>query len=58
MKPIEKCLVADIRKVIRFYPSVRVLKVRQEELAGLGAAEDIFRNLNTPEDYNNLLMRG
>jgi molybdopterin-guanine dinucleotide biosynthesis protein A len=56
--PIEKCLVADIRKVIRFYPNVRVLKVREEELASIGTAEDIFRNLNTPEDYNNLLMKG
>lgn len=55
--PIEKCLVADIRKVIRFYPSVRVLKVREEELASIGTAKDIFRNLNTPEDYNNLLTR-
>ncbi len=57
LKPIEQFLVADIRKAYGFYPSVRVLKVREEELASIGKVKDIFCNLNTPEDYHELLTR-
>ncbi len=58
LKPIEQYLVADIRKVYAFYPSVRVLKVKEKELIKMGKIENIFCNLNTPEDYQDLLMKG
>lgn len=57
LKPIEKFLAADRRKVFGFYPSVRVLKVKEEELANIGTAENIFCNLNTPEDYYRILEK-
>jgi len=57
LKPIEQNLVAEIRKIICFYPSVRVLKIGEGELRSIGKTEDIFYNLNTPEDYYGLLIR-
>lgn len=57
LKPIEQFLVADIRKVYSFYPSVRVLRVREDELASIGKTNDIFCNLNTLKDYHDLLSR-
>lgn len=55
--PIEKCLKNNIRKVIKFYPDVKVLKVSKKEFDFLGEAERLFFNLNTPEDYRVLLGR-
>lgn len=52
---IEKCLRADIKQVFQFYPDVKVLKVSGQELSNLGKAEELFFNLNTPEDYQVLL---
>jgi molybdopterin-guanine dinucleotide biosynthesis protein A len=57
LKPIEQSLSANIRKIISFYPKVRVLKIPEEELQSLGKSEDIFYNLNTPADYYDLLIR-
>jgi molybdopterin-guanine dinucleotide biosynthesis protein A len=54
--PIEKCLQLEIKKVIEFYPYVKVLRVNETEIRGLsGEAEKFFCNLNTPEDYHALL---
>lgn len=53
IKPIEDCLKADIRQIFRFYPQVKVLNVEEDELARIGKSEDLFYNLNTPEDYKN-----
>jgi molybdopterin-guanine dinucleotide biosynthesis protein A len=57
LEAIENSLAADVRKVYGFYSNVRVLKVSEEELTNMGTAEDVFSNLNTPEDYHNLLRR-
>lgn len=51
IKPIADCLQADIRKISRFYPQVKVLKISEDELSSIGLTEDLFYNLNTPEDY-------
>lgn len=56
LQAIEQFLVADVKKVYAFYPCVRVLKVKEEELTKMGKIEHIFCNLNTPEDYQSLLM--
>ena len=53
---IEKCIQSDIRKIIEFYPYVKVLKIKEAELRSFSAeAEKYFFNLNTPEDYHALL---
>lgn len=57
LQAIEQYLVADIRKVYAFYPSVRVLKVPEKELTGIGKTGQVFYNLNTPEDYKALLVK-
>lgn len=57
LKPIEQYLLADVRKAYRFYPSVRVLNVREDELTSSGYTGEIFFNLNTPEDYKDLARR-
>lgn len=50
IKPIERCLQADIRQVFRFYPDVRVHKIPESDLHQVGDLKEIFCNLNTPED--------
>jgi len=54
---IESCLQNDVRKIICFYPLVRVLRISGQELSAQGLPLDIFYNLNTPEDYRNLLHK-
>lgn len=55
LQAIEQYLAAGIRQVFQFYKNVRVLKIGEQELAGIGKAGDVFYNLNTPEDYETLL---
>jgi molybdenum cofactor guanylyltransferase len=55
--PIKDCLQADIRKVFRFYPKIRVLAVSEDELKFAGLPAKIFYNLNTPEDLE-ILRKG
>ncbi|MGB9791026.1 MAG: molybdenum cofactor guanylyltransferase [Thermacetogeniaceae bacterium] len=55
--PIETCLKAGEKKIITFYPQVRVLPVGREEIERIGNPEELFYNLNTPEDYRLLLGR-
>lgn len=52
---IEKCLHAGIRQVFQFYPEVKVLKIGELELSTLGKIDELFCNLNTPEDYQALV---
>ncbi|WP_148132808.1 molybdenum cofactor guanylyltransferase [Candidatus Formimonas warabiya] len=54
---IEKCLRADIRQVSQFYQDVKVLKIKEAELRIFGKTEELFYNLNTPEDYQALVRR-
>ena len=43
-------LAAGERRMTSFWPDVSVHEVRETELAGLGDAAALFRNLNRPED--------
>ncbi|WP_371379972.1 molybdenum cofactor guanylyltransferase [Sporomusa aerivorans] len=52
---MEQCLQAGISKVYLFYPQVKVLKVAERELETVGNLEELFLNLNTPEDLNRLI---
>lgn len=57
IEAIEKCLTAGIKKIINFYPDVRLLIVGREEIQRFGDPKELFYNLNTPEDYRFLLER-
>jgi molybdopterin-guanine dinucleotide biosynthesis protein A len=57
LRSIEQSLMDDIRNVYGLYKSVKVLKVSEHELSFLGESEDVFYNLNTPKDYQAILMR-
>lgn len=54
IKPIEEHLQAGIRTAYEFYDQVRVLKVSEAQLDKIGQPEEMFYNLNTPEDYKTL----
>jgi molybdopterin-guanine dinucleotide biosynthesis protein A len=51
---VRRCLETGGRKMTSFWPEVRVRTVGQEELAAFGDPGDLFRNVNTPEDYDRL----
>jgi molybdopterin-guanine dinucleotide biosynthesis protein A len=55
--PIEKCLRSGAGKISRFYPEVRVRAIEQREIEALGKPEDLFYNMNTPEEYRSFLLR-
>ncbi len=57
LEPIESCLKAGVRKIILFFPQVRVLTIGHREIENIGNPEELFYNLNTPEDYRLLLER-
>jgi len=51
LEPIRRRLAAGERKATSFWPDVDVLQAGVEHLAGLGPLDDLFRNVNTPADY-------
>jgi len=55
VKPIERCLQAGISKVIDFYPEVNVNRIDETKLCLIGNPEEMFCNLNTPQDLCNLV---
>jgi molybdenum cofactor guanylyltransferase len=56
LHPVQRRLAAGERKMTCFWPDVRVRTVADDELAAFGDPREMFRNLNTPEDY--LRLRG
>ncbi|MDU0458058.1 MAG: molybdenum cofactor guanylyltransferase [Geobacteraceae bacterium] len=49
--PMEESLSADRRRIVSFFPRVRVRELRQEQVAAIDPGFDSFRNVNTPDDY-------
>ena len=49
--PIRRCLAEGRFKMTAFWPDVRVREVGPAELLAFGDPARLFRNLNTPEDY-------
>lgn len=49
--PIRRCLSEGRLKMTAFWPDVRVREVGPAELGAFGDLGRLFRNLNTPEDY-------
>ncbi len=50
-EPIRHCLETSRLKMTAFWPEVRVREVGPPELRAFGDPALMFRNLNTPEDY-------
>jgi molybdenum cofactor guanylyltransferase len=49
--PVRRRLEAAELKATSFWPEVRVLQADETLLSGFGKLERIFRNVNTPADY-------
>jgi len=54
LEPVQRCLETGGRKMTSFWPEIRVRTLGHEELAAFGDPVELFRNLNTPEDYQRL----
>lgn len=57
LAPIQRRLRAGERKMTCFWPDVRVRRVEPAELSAYGDPAALFRNLNTPEDYEGAAPR-
>lgn len=51
---MEQGLEADRRRIVSFFPQVRVRQFSQEQVATIDPAFDSFININTPDDYYHL----
>jgi FdhD protein len=49
-----EALAADERRIISFFPRVRVRRLAREQVALIDTNFDSFRNINTPDDYYRL----
>ncbi len=52
--PMADALAADERRIISFFPRVRVKRFAREQVALIDPDFDCFRNINTPDDYYRL----
>ncbi len=52
--PIERMLEAGERKIVRFFPEVRVRVVQEAEIDRLDPQRLSFLNVNTPEDWDTI----
>lgn len=51
LEPIRRRLAAGDLKATSFWPDADVLAARAEHLSGLGPLDAMFRNVNSPADY-------
>jgi FdhD protein/molybdopterin-guanine dinucleotide biosynthesis protein A len=51
---MEQALEAGKRRIVSFFPQVRVTQLSREWVAAIDFSFDSFRNINTPDDYYNL----
>jgi len=51
LNPIEAAIRAGKRRIVSFFPQVRVRTVTPEEIAPIDPRLESFRNLNTPEEW-------
>lgn len=56
--PVRRCLDSGHFKMTSFWPDVRVRQVGGPELAAFGDPAEMFRNVNTPEDYDAAIGQG
>jgi len=48
---MEQALLADRRRIVSFFPQVRVQQFSQDQVATIDPTFASFRNVNTPSDY-------
>ena len=51
---MEQALAADRRRIVSFFPQVRVRRFAREQVAAIDPGFDSFRNINTPAEYYDL----
>jgi molybdopterin-guanine dinucleotide biosynthesis protein A len=51
LAPMEQALTGDRRRIVSFFPAVRVCNLSREAVAELDPGFDSFKNINTPSDY-------
>lgn len=51
---MEEALAADRRRIVSFFPRVRVRRFSRKQVAAVDPCFDSFRNINTPADYYDL----
>ena len=51
LEPVRRCVDSRAFKMTSFWPEVRVREVGVGELSAFGDPAQLFRNVNTPEDY-------
>ncbi len=51
---IEECLRQNIKKIIAFYPKVKINYIDYDQIRKIIEPETVFLNVNTPKDYKNL----
>jgi molybdopterin-guanine dinucleotide biosynthesis protein A len=57
LKPMERALLNGEKRIVSFFPQVRVSYVSRNEVAALDPNFDSFRNINTPQEYFELRER-
>jgi len=53
----ERALLAGRRRIIAFYPEVRVHAVPERDIVRWDPSGDSFSNINTPEEWEAVLKR-
>ena len=54
LRPMEQALQSGKRRIVSFFPEVRVCSLPREAVTAVDPAFDSFRNINTPTDYYQL----
>lgn len=55
--PVRRCLEAGDFKMTSFWRDVDVLQAGETQLVGFGPLDEVFRNVNTPDDYERARSR-
>jgi molybdopterin-guanine dinucleotide biosynthesis protein A len=50
-EPIRRCVSSGDLKMTAFWPDVRVREVGPDKLAAFGDSDELFLNVNAPDDY-------
>jgi len=54
LAPMEQSLLAGRKRIVSFFPEVRVAHISQDDVAALDPDFASFRNINTPNEYYEL----
>jgi molybdopterin-guanine dinucleotide biosynthesis protein A len=54
-EPIRRCVFGGDLRMTAFWPGLRVREAKPDELAAFGEPDELFLNVNGPEDYERAL---